>query len=265
MPTVFRYVNLHPYPVVVSGKSGSQVLFKTGDFATDKWFSRFVNVKELTKVAVDVSRADAIRGEIPLVPTPPAPKSLAGPPEEDTRDFVRKRGIYFCKHCDLFRTGSRKAFAIHLKELHQMVSTSEEPKRRRPKVKTVPTPEEAPPKVKLIPKKLPPVIPLPVEVQEDVVVTTLTSGKKEPGDFVPGGKGTMAPEVPSLAPVVPETPVRRSITPVQPQPPSAVTQEAPVGLPCPVVGCIKRFKSKAGLSSHLRSKHPDFLAETSGE
>ena len=145
MPKVFRYVNRNPWPVSVPGPTGGQVLFRPGEGTTESWFGAFCNPRQLTREEVDLSEVPQDRTRAkgtnqiafpstpsapvfpPVPPTSPPPQAVADPSEsititqpveEETETYVKKRGVYYCKLCDLFRTGSRQLFEAHIREFH---------------------------------------------------------------------------------------------------------------------------------------------------
>ena len=140
MPKVFRYVNRNPWPVSIPGPTGGQVLFRPGEGTTENWFGAFCNPRQLTREEVDLSKVpqDRTRAKgtnqtvFPSIPTlpvsnvPPQPPAVdpsqsitvTQPVEEETETYVKKRGVYYCKLCDIFRTGSRQLFEAHIKEFH---------------------------------------------------------------------------------------------------------------------------------------------------
>jgi hypothetical protein len=120
----YKYVNCNPFEVYVPGKRGVSVLFRPGEFSTDEWYSRFVGPRKLSRVPVSEEQnsrqVTASEKGTQTQVLDRTRKKYALVLEEETVHYVRKSGIYFCKHCDLFRTGSIKALQIHLREFHQM-------------------------------------------------------------------------------------------------------------------------------------------------
>jgi hypothetical protein len=215
-----RFVNLNPFPVYIpsKGNSGTSDLFRPNEFSTDQWFSRFCGPKMLSKVD------DGTPSPPPAVRTPLPAAKVPGIVQEETRFYARKSGIYICKLCDLFQTGSRIAFGVHLREAHRIdsmeaTSTVDEPKGKAPIVRVqevvAPTPE-----------------PAPAPVPEPAVAPVA------------------APE--------PNPPTEPTAPPASPEAPPEALPEAPPEAPaeshaCPL--CPKEFKSARGLQVHTSRMH----------
>ena len=114
---LFRYQNRNPFPIYLPGKRGGSILFKPGEWSNDSWFSRFVARKKLSRVPVG---KDKVKQGVPLPAGKLDSKTILGAVQEETKDYLKRGGMYFCKHCDIFRTGSIKAFTIHMKEYHKI-------------------------------------------------------------------------------------------------------------------------------------------------
>ena len=125
----FTYKNLNGFTVIVPGKRGVGIAFPPGQGSTDPWFSRFVGPRKLSRVLIGED------GDMTPPGPPKAPPALKYPPpdhnrqmleqveseaEEDTDYYVRKQGIFYCKRCELFRTGSRDSMVKHLQFLHKL-------------------------------------------------------------------------------------------------------------------------------------------------
>jgi len=158
------YKNCNPFPVVIPGPSSTGVLVAPGQFVENPWFSRFCGPKQLTAVPF-VGLRSAPRDRVippPVGPPPPLP-SMRGVEElvvEETKDYVYSRGVYNCKYCDLFRTGSRAAFVAHLQMVHKKPEAPPvEPIVEKPAVATPEEfslqAEEPPPTVKPAPQPAP--------------------------------------------------------------------------------------------------------------
>jgi len=120
----YRYVNTNPVPVVVPGKTGGSITVRPNEGTTDPWFSRFVGPNGLTKVPINP--VDAPAAPPRSAPSPPlsVPKPMLAEVQarvdEETPDYKRIHGIYHCKRCDLFRTGSFVVIQAHLRTYHGM-------------------------------------------------------------------------------------------------------------------------------------------------
>ena len=146
MAESYQYKNLTSGPLVLPCKRGGLVTFAPGQWATDPWYSRFVG-KGLTRVTPGSSHA------VPTVPSSAA-LSAAVPPQQPTRmlqeiepveeerteHWVRTSGIYTCRACSIFRTGSRATIIRHLAEYH---SIDVEAKKQAVTVLSPPRPSEA--------------------------------------------------------------------------------------------------------------------------
>ena len=139
MSIQYQYINLNPFPVVIPSKGGVTTTFGPKQWSTDSWYSRFVGRGQLTKVPVG--------GPPPLPTYPPRPVQSRVmlqetlPVDEETNLYTRRAGIYFCKKCDLFRTGSRVHMERHLTEYHKVAPAPATP----PPVSVVKSEEVAPP------------------------------------------------------------------------------------------------------------------------
>jgi len=137
-PQQYRYVNQRSGPIILPAKQGGLVTVSPGQWLTDPWFGRFVGKGGLSKVpasALKGTRSTSL-GPRPTRPVTPAsaPKvelelqqpqtmldQVEPPTEEETPDWRRQTGIYRCKHCDVFRTGSRTVMEAHLLSKHKVV------------------------------------------------------------------------------------------------------------------------------------------------
>ncbi len=163
----YRFENQNPYPVIVPGKRGVGVTFAPGQHSTDSWYSRFCGPKQLVRVAV------AALAFQPQAAKPPAPlpmlSTVESVLEEETEGWVKKSGIYYCKKCELFRTGSNIAILHHLRDHHQMDDIS--------LTKKVPAPETSV-KESLVaapvaaPEEVEPEVAAPVETAEKAEIVS---------------------------------------------------------------------------------------------
>jgi len=131
MAIQYRYQNLNPYPVMVPDKRGLMHTFLPNQGTNDQWFSRFVGNKKLSRTAVThdslkpAIAAKPVKAELKLAPdvavavaSSPMLKALVA--DEDTRFYRREKGIYHCKMCEIFRTGSQQAVIAHLASQHKI-------------------------------------------------------------------------------------------------------------------------------------------------
>ena len=184
---VVVYKNLHPYPLFLP-RAGSQVAFVTGGWSPDPWWSRHVGKDGLSRVEVTDKQAQPPprTPSQPMMPTshlaPRVAPRIANPPrpvaaplpktvpykpppprvpqaiEEETDTYIRQRGIYKCKCCDLLhRTGQLALHLAHVARVHpnHVSVVPKEP------TATAPTPVDVPPPVpdigaiKMTPETLP--------------------------------------------------------------------------------------------------------------
>ena len=158
----YRYMNLNPYPVVVPGKGGTGSEFRSGQGSNNAWFSRFCGPKKLTDMGGSRPAAPAAPVQSPSAP-PVAPlpntKLLAqmeDAVESETNMWRVINGIYYCKMCDLFRTGSTVAMMTHLRVTHKVdpegatlvsgkkAKTAEEAEKQPDAASETVSPDEAP-------------------------------------------------------------------------------------------------------------------------
>ena len=118
---MYKYVNLNPFPIYVPTPEGTTRLFRSDppESDTNAWFSRFCGPKQLTRMPIDV-KIDMLMGTKPVKPEKFILDTVL---EEETDDYTKKSGIYFCKHCETFRTGSSVLFKSHLDSYHKRAET----------------------------------------------------------------------------------------------------------------------------------------------
>ena len=112
----YEFKNMNAMPVVIPTKGGYGRTFRMGESTTDPWFSRFVGPRQLTKVPV----VEKVISSIPNVLDKRRINDVLSKLQGETTDYVKKGGMYICKHCDLFRTGSLPLFKMHLSDYHQI-------------------------------------------------------------------------------------------------------------------------------------------------
>lgn len=138
MSQQFKFVNLNPFPIYLPCSRGGQVMFRSGEGSTQQWFSRFCGHKQLTKMGVTPAGK-----QVPVAPsTPPQPQTppMAPPalkdvkldvdvmakkkpepstfPKEETDAYICENGVYRCKLCDRFMTGSHTSLQSHISSFH---------------------------------------------------------------------------------------------------------------------------------------------------
>lgn len=129
MSDQFRYVNRNPFPIYLPTPRGGQALFRTSEWTTQAWFSRFVGRGQLTKELITevqlrtkdvMSPATQQIAHPPLkVDTPPAPKKIEPSFVDEThQNYSVSNGVLACKLCETFRTGSTELMLYHLTDYH---------------------------------------------------------------------------------------------------------------------------------------------------
>lgn len=136
-PSPTKYMNLNSFPVCLPDSRGGQVMFRPGEGTTKPWFSRLCGPRQLTKInplvpnapaPAPVKKAVVATGvKYPGGVTAPEPKKapvqtvpVTKPVAHDveTADYVFRRGIYKCKKCDVFMTGSNEVLQMHIAQIH---------------------------------------------------------------------------------------------------------------------------------------------------
>jgi len=198
----YKYMNLNPFTVIVPGKRGVGVEFPTGYGSNDAWFSRACGPKLLTNM--EAHRRHAPVSQPQVQPVKPRARNVAMMEqldiqvEEETDHWKKANGLYICKHCDLFRTGSILAIQNHLLSLHKIDLRGKKP--------------------------------------DAVNRTPVVAGQRTDAAAGPEDETQVEGQDAAVIPPVEEE-----------------------GVPCPY--CPKRFRNTQGLSSHVRSKHPEELSD----
>jgi len=153
----YRYTNRNPFPISVPGPRGVQVHFPVGHHSTNPWFSRFVGSRQLVREAISPPAQKHVAAPSTVAPkissaklrkqakqhakTREVVRKAIHAVDEETPYWKRANGIYYCKKCDLFRTGSKAAIVLHLQSYHSVTDVElkvPEP----PKVVSIPEPLE---------------------------------------------------------------------------------------------------------------------------
>lgn len=136
----YRYVNRNPFPISVPGPRGAQVHFPIGHKSNNPWFSRFVGRKLLTRESIGPPTRGNVTAPVIVTSRTPSEKlqkklkkqqvqraatnkamrRAIQSVDEETSYWKRAGGIYYCKKCDLFRTGSKAAIVLHLQTFHSI-------------------------------------------------------------------------------------------------------------------------------------------------
>lgn len=137
VPKVVKYMNLNSFPVSLPDGRGGQVMFRPGEGTTKSWFSRLCGPNQLTKIDPNIlsfsARKPAPAKPVSSIKLPPETKIPAPvkPPVQiipvtkpvahdvETADYTFRHGVYRCKKCDVFMTGSNEALQMHIAQVHQ--------------------------------------------------------------------------------------------------------------------------------------------------
>jgi len=232
----YKYVNNTGNPLYLPGPTGGQVQFRPGEGSTSSWFSRFLGPRQLTKVPISF---DPTKTNPPPLPKRPKVKyDIPLKVEENTSNWVKKSGIYFCKKCDIFRTGSRSVMETHLKVMHKIGQDESQPKDRD----SVPATflENPSPPQEDVPSYEGPVIEKIVKDQEDIQDSMVKTGQ-------PGPVSIKKEEEEVL---VHTNQVEVERTPEKPEDAPAAPNEV---YTCDV--CQKQFSSERGMIVHKARMH----------
>ena len=146
----YKYINLNGFPIHLPDQRGGQVMFRPGEGSTNQWFSRFCGERQLTRLPIDAkkpSTSDIIKNakiskkqkeesefvaeqkqidnpvvdikEPKLVETP---KTIIVPEDktlQDTAEYTVRNGLFRCRLCDVFMTGSLDSMNNHLTYFHE--------------------------------------------------------------------------------------------------------------------------------------------------
>ena len=155
----FKYKNCNPYPVTVPGKRGIGIQFGSGQGTNDPWFGRFCGKGQLTNM--ETSRKRVAPKPVNVPNSPPQLinrdmlKNLNVGAEEENRFFKKVSGIYHCKLCDIFRTGSQASLEAHMIQKHQIDIKNFDKEDLQPVTKEAdPSVEEKPVEEKPVEKKV---------------------------------------------------------------------------------------------------------------
>jgi len=265
MARAYMYINNNPFVIFLPCERGGQVMFNPGQSTTKQWFSRFVGFRQLSRVLIaegvpstpagagtpaaiaasaGAGTPAALRPSAaiaaPAVPPPPAArKNVSSYKDEETNDYVLKNGIYTCKHCDIFRTGSSLSMRMHLADYHHLEAGVNQP------TPNVPPPAHAGPTLGQGEKEGEKILGTSKAMtqgapSEDETVTTT-----KPTVPAQGESETRAPEAPASGPGGGE-----SATPATPP----AVPSGPV-FKCEAPGCGKAFSSPRGLVMHKTRIH----------
>lgn len=138
-----KYVNSTGMPIILPTKHGTSQTFDPGAYTYDPWFSRYVvsgkdRLGRLSVQWVDVSDSRISREEdvqleylrvIGAIDEEKVetPRFSVESKREDTPHWTRKNGVYACKSCGIFSTGSRVVLFEHLELAHKILNVGKEP------------------------------------------------------------------------------------------------------------------------------------------
>lgn len=247
-----KFINRTGKQLSLPDKRGGQLLFKPGDFTFDQWYARCAgrdgNSLTVEEASVDkqlMERIKNINKPSHLTPSPITDfQDIVGSTLKDreTKEYTLKKGIYRCKLCGLFRTGSLSSLESHISNFH---------KEHNKKI----TPPD-----KIVEKD--PFVTVPPEEKEKVLVTTrpkeidkgVTINPVTTPDFVEKARekaleGVKQPPLP-----VPSKD-KTTFEDVKTVPLSKESKEEKVSFVCNQTGCTKSFSTKRGLTLHLSKSH----------
>ena len=94
---MFEYKNMNPFPVVIPTKGGCGKTFRVGEARKDPWFSKFLGYRQLTKVPISPNSDNKSKTSTVDVSKI---KDVLSKIQEDAEHYLKKGGIYICKHCE---------------------------------------------------------------------------------------------------------------------------------------------------------------------
>lgn len=229
----YKYVNMNPYPIHLPDNRGGQVMFREGEGTTREWYSRLCGPRQLTRVLIPGTGPATPPPKVvkPVIRTIPQPQDVNITPKAqpvqkpleifkqiDGDGYTVNKGIYSCKLCDIFRTGSSNSMKAHLEGYH----------------------------------KREPVVAKPIEINlgqgegegEKVVASSLNG---VPVNTKDNDKETVMTSMPREV----EQPKAEAVT--APQVIKAEAQQ--VEFACTHQGCLKSFKTERALKMHTTRAH----------
>jgi len=124
----FTYVNKQSYPITLPTETRGKVTFRPGEGSPKYWFSRFCSPKMLSAVPIGekVNAPTPVKTQVKRLKTQVKRPSISRVPDiqpsfpdETTNDYTLQRGIYTCKRCEIFKTGSKASLLAHIKFYHK--------------------------------------------------------------------------------------------------------------------------------------------------
>ena len=121
-----KYVNKNLFPIYLPCPKGGQVMFRPGEGTAQQWYSRMCGPKQLTRVGPPPVVAPAKPATVIPLGRPVAPIQLTrAQPKisgvtivQETDQWSCARGIYKCKACEIFMTGSIESMKAHITGYH---------------------------------------------------------------------------------------------------------------------------------------------------
>jgi len=223
----YKYQNLNPFPIWLPGERGEQVMFRPNESTTKNWFSRFVGPKRLARVPNDPRAVR--RTSVPAVTEIPEPVLTTQPPKapsfanKETDEYTVRDGLYTCKLCGTFVTGSSSSMQAHIASFHKKPVRVDKPVQTDPEERVVVSSRES--------------ASAQAKPEDSEEITRTASGKPpvEP-----------TPESPAKTPEKP---------PDAPKPTKATGKKGEEWFACPHPGCGKAFTSNRGLQMHITRVH----------
>ena len=143
----FRYINQTGDNVLLPSRGPRIAEFRPGQYSEDDFYAQYVGEGGLTRIpaegqtaATRLERAKTIARERKQAELrqrildgsnvlPPRPEDIVPEPVKEILEphgnWTQKLGIYYCSHCEMFRTGSRLAMVSHLESYHGLDLTVE--------------------------------------------------------------------------------------------------------------------------------------------
>ena len=127
----YKYTNLNPFPIYLPCERGGQCMIRTGESTTKSWFSRFTGNRQLTRVPLSHEISEPISLPPEILAAPPIHTQPVGPvksfDDKETKQYKCRKGIYSCKLCGIFQTGSSESMKAHLEQAHGNASKVAKP------------------------------------------------------------------------------------------------------------------------------------------
>lgn len=235
----YCYVNPNPFPVILPCPRGGNVTIKPGESTTNDWYGRFCGPKQLVRKLIGAPVAPKEAAPVPsqvALSFQPRPLDIV---DKDTERYSMRRGIYHCKLCDIFRTGSYASLQAHFNDYHGMTDAD---------LTAEPTTVSTMPKV---------TVQAPKEADTDTALRTVadTTPSEYDEPLVETSQPLVETGKPEIVVVEPEHTVPRyQRMPGGPRVREPVEGEEGVVM-CDFPGCGRKFRTEQGLKIHKTRFH----------